>query len=717
MIRSFVFAQAILFIFQVNAYAQNPAFFSNYHILKVINSLPDDFLESSKERFERTSKNVNSSQSRNNRKTEVHFYELNGYFSEQVRFSGRVLIDDTVTRMLNNVADKLLVNAPRLRSSISIYTLRSTSMNAFATPDGMIFVNMGLIARLESEDELAFVLSHEIAHVFKQHSLRSYLSKYRLNVQPEDYRAGEKSWEVHSYSQFNEFEADSLGFDLFVKAGYDSVAALTSMDKLRYAEYPALNEKFDLSVWNRNRVYIPSIVKVSDFSQRVPDEGKSENSTHPATEERIELLSDFISGNRGKSVAKSEWFFRELALFECASLYNDELESFTAVYHCGAMLQRYPGNEYLETELSRALFGSLIGRYRYSDEKYMPGRGEAERIRQLFYTLSDEEIGSLVLKLVWDAHLNHPQNKDLLYYAFGIMRELNVKCSKVAADYNLDELQFKTAVESSDTISNLPFDLMAQNWVDKYVGATGDNIYGFALCDQAKDSMFQFLFAKAKAANFIGSKSVREVQDYLIGGAENDGIIALSPFSLYMNLSRKPEDAINFSRMTKIKLDISKSIQASARKLKVHVTLMNQALTKESDPASYNSLGIISDWLYNRVNMDSTVTVLPFPITRISELERATKSSMVVSSGYLQLQESKPFVGPNVLLGVVGGFMVPNLVWMTVKPNMYGIFFYQQFDIRSGEVSFEYVSKTNHQVYRSSIIGTHIYYCLKKGVK
>ena len=42
-------------------------------------------------------------------------------------------------------------------------------INAFATPGGYIFLTKGLISILSTEDELAFVIGHEIAHVIKKH--------------------------------------------------------------------------------------------------------------------------------------------------------------------------------------------------------------------------------------------------------------------------------------------------------------------------------------------------------------------------------------------------------------------------------------------------------------------------------------------------------------------------------------------------------------------
>jgi predicted Zn-dependent protease len=51
--------------------------------------------------------------------------------------------------------------------------LDSQEINAFAAPDGLIFVSLGLLACADSEDTVAAILAHEIAHVVKQHGLQA----------------------------------------------------------------------------------------------------------------------------------------------------------------------------------------------------------------------------------------------------------------------------------------------------------------------------------------------------------------------------------------------------------------------------------------------------------------------------------------------------------------------------------------------------------------
>ena len=122
--------------------------------------------------------------------------------------------------------------------------LDSAEPNAFAAPGGFIFVTKGLIDQTKSEDELAGVLAHEIAHVSLKHGLKT-IRAARL-TSAFSILAGEaaKSYTgdqlgkvteafegsiddvmgalvVNGYSRDKEYEADRLGAEYARRAGYD----------------------------------------------------------------------------------------------------------------------------------------------------------------------------------------------------------------------------------------------------------------------------------------------------------------------------------------------------------------------------------------------------------------------------------------------------------------------------------------------------------------
>lgn len=100
-------------------------------------------------------------------------------------------------------------------------------INAFALPGGHIFIGKGLIRLMESEDELASVLGHEVEHVDHYHCNERVAIEARLHHLPlsgliqlpiELFQAG--------YSKEQELEADREGTTLSVMAGYSAQGAI-----------------------------------------------------------------------------------------------------------------------------------------------------------------------------------------------------------------------------------------------------------------------------------------------------------------------------------------------------------------------------------------------------------------------------------------------------------------------------------------------------------
>lgn len=85
-----------------------------------------------------------------------------------------VLDDPLVTDWLQTMGTRLGANSDQPQQPFTFFMLRDRQINAFATLGGYIAVNAGLVLTAEREDEVAAVLSHEIAHVTQQHVLRGW---------------------------------------------------------------------------------------------------------------------------------------------------------------------------------------------------------------------------------------------------------------------------------------------------------------------------------------------------------------------------------------------------------------------------------------------------------------------------------------------------------------------------------------------------------------
>ncbi|GGB90017.1 M48 family metalloprotease [Dyadobacter sediminis] len=121
------------------------------------------------------------------------------------------------------------------------------TVNAFAVPGGQIFITMGLLKKLKSEDQIAGVLGHEIGHVIGRHSAEQMAKTNLLRglagaagVAGGDYTTAQTAQYVAnlvnlSYGRDDELESDDFGVKFMLDAGYNPEALLDVMKVLEEA--------------------------------------------------------------------------------------------------------------------------------------------------------------------------------------------------------------------------------------------------------------------------------------------------------------------------------------------------------------------------------------------------------------------------------------------------------------------------------------------------
>jgi len=172
----------------------------------------------------------------------------------QLRAYGYVLDDPLVDSWLQSVGNRLAASSDEPDQPFTFFMLRDRQFNAFATLGGYIGTNAGLVLAAESEDEVASVLAHEVAHVTQEHVLRGAERAQKdqvpillamLGAIAVAQSAGGNSSDDGAlaavaigqglaaqrqidYTRSNEAEADRLGLRTLARSGYDP-AAMASM--------------------------------------------------------------------------------------------------------------------------------------------------------------------------------------------------------------------------------------------------------------------------------------------------------------------------------------------------------------------------------------------------------------------------------------------------------------------------------------------------------
>ena len=149
-----------------------------------------------------------------------------------INASGVLYQDVEIENYLNRIAAKLNANSISPDFSFQIKVVKDPSLNAFAFPNGVIYIHSGILARMDNEAQLAALLAHEMVHCTHRHSLRVLRSiKDRTaakNDRPPRVRELAQLLGITGsiaslggYTRELETEADRVGLDLAVKANYD----------------------------------------------------------------------------------------------------------------------------------------------------------------------------------------------------------------------------------------------------------------------------------------------------------------------------------------------------------------------------------------------------------------------------------------------------------------------------------------------------------------
>lgn len=228
-------------------------------------------------------------------------------FTRDLHLSSDVIFTAPVVDYLNELKDKLLKDSPALRDEIQVFGLKSPYVNAFATVNSNIYMNVGLFATLENEAQLAFVLCHEISHITGRHILEQQLTIEREIeeiTEKEAVRSDDFLLErFHKLSRADEYDADAEGLKLYLASGLPIEEARRSLALLRKAD----DSISDLTS-RKSLLFIEGVQLLDDFWTEydkfnfVATDTSKVYLTHPSIEDRIAKFSSY-SGTTGDKIS------------------------------------------------------------------------------------------------------------------------------------------------------------------------------------------------------------------------------------------------------------------------------------------------------------------------------------------------------------------------------------------------------------------------------
>jgi len=161
-----------------------------------------------------------------------------------IRASGKLVEDPQITEYVNEIGHRVAAYANEGEYTFTFFVVDDPNINAFALPGGYIGVHTALLEATRSEDELAGVLAHEIAHVTQRHIARAVHANQRQSLLSTAIMLGAilagaaggsgdamqgaiavaqgtAAQQQINFTRSNEYEADRVGITALADAGFD----------------------------------------------------------------------------------------------------------------------------------------------------------------------------------------------------------------------------------------------------------------------------------------------------------------------------------------------------------------------------------------------------------------------------------------------------------------------------------------------------------------
>jgi beta-barrel assembly-enhancing protease len=731
--------------------------YDDYKVRESKGNLPADFTTKSSSKYKAAVAEIGKKEKRSAKKLKKQFFLESSFSIDQLLHSGTVLYDPEFSEYLHSVAAKVLGDDKQIIDKTRFYVVRSPAVNAFATNEGLVFVCMGLLAQLENEAQLGFVLSHEIIHVREKHSVNMY-------VKVDDIKKGMNSDRILSRSAFErqllekskfskaiELEADTKGFnDYYAKSGYSIAAIERAYDVMRFAELPFDEQKFDKTFWEDANYVFPEKFFLKEVKKIVgtAEDEDDETATHPNISKRRENMAQLIADKKaqgGKEFLISEAIFtkwQKVSRFELPQLYLHNNYFQEAIYTSYLLLKDDPNSLYLKKSMAKALYG--IAKFRNSDDDTVEAEevdfekqeGESQQVMHLFHKMENLDVTVLATRYLWQLRKQYPKDKEIDWLARDIVADLvRYNSSKLSSfEHSLAAKNEPVKVEtppaetegSSQTVKvtqkkKSKYDKIkeAEKTVVKNDSTSNNKSYlRFALVDCFADTAFAGAIAEGKRIKeniekykeeggrekFIAEREKEQKNGARIGA---DKIVVVNPY--YLSIDARKQNAIQYIETEENAARFRAAILDNAQAVGLATEILSPSDFTATDTEKYNDMTVLNEWVSEQVDY-GTMDFTGYRADRLDAIAKKYDTRYFVWTGVVGLRKKKnagALIGGAVL---ATAFILPLPFWAyyAIKPEYETLFYTIVYDTEtrtSRRLKYEYM-KVND---KKHILDMHLY--------
>lgn len=342
-------------------------------------------------------------------------------FTRSVNLSGRIIFNSVAGDYINQLKSKLLKDYPVIDEKIAVFITKDPYMNAFATVNWNIYVNIGLLARVENEAQLAFILAHEIMHIVNSHSIETTIELtkdlerfYASDIQNADEF---QALRFHSMSRINETEADKDGFELYLRSGYSSKDAIQALKILKKSRKMFLetDQIQNLLMFESTIEFDSLFLKFSSADFDIDTNTLLQ--THPHLDLRIlELENSTIKTSSYPTYILTDAEFDEIknqAIKKIPELYAGDFDFPSLfLYSSAKLIVEKDDSEKNIDYLNYALFGMMHDKLaNKSIEDYYAGNKSDSILRFFYRTSTNQEYTKWTTSVSENLQKNYPTEK------------------------------------------------------------------------------------------------------------------------------------------------------------------------------------------------------------------------------------------------------------------------------------------------------------------
>ena len=348
--------------------------------------------------------------------------------------SGLLVYGSPMNKYVEKVADNLLESHYRtLRQELRFYILRRSDVNAYSYANGMIVVTTGLLAQLQNESELAFILAHEIAHYAEKHLEK----EKKVKKKDKKYDVGGFLRMVRSREQ--ETEADRIAFERYYRNSKYSYEALDGVfDVLQYSYLPFDEVEFERAFVESEYYTFPDKYFISAVTPiRSREDYVDTLLTHPNLAKRREWIANQVERksdeNRSRFLQSEELFYKLRHQARCETINIDLTfhQYDAALYNTYVLLDENPNDPFLCQAWVAGIYGFAMHKLEGNGNDYITKsdlvEGEQQRLSHFLSKISRDECALLALRFAWNYAKIFPENSYFKQVAGEIIEVLSEK--------------------------------------------------------------------------------------------------------------------------------------------------------------------------------------------------------------------------------------------------------------------------------------------------